>query len=126
MGDQIKKSCQIWQDFLITKQLYNLFMTKKSKPATPPPEMTYSAKVLKLAVSDNDHLIVTLDIAVPSPETMVGMYDAKKAGIILDCRNALPANSLTNLDADKNETDNQKAKNGTDGVGRGRFIKQRD
>lgn len=105
-------------------------MKKASKAESitpkPTPEITYAAKVSKFAVDDNNHLIVTLDISVPSPETLIGMYEAKKSGKILDCINVLSANSLTSLDENKHETDNQKTKDGTDGVDRGRFIKQRN
>lgn len=101
-------------------------MVKKTKPdkstPAPAPEITYTAKVLKFTVDDSNHLIVTLDIPLPSPETIIGMYEAKKTGIILDCTNVQSANSLTRLD--KNETDNQKAKDGPDGMDRGRFIQR--
>jgi hypothetical protein len=93
-------------------------------PALPAPEISYAAKVTKFVVDENNHLIVTLDIATPSPEAIIGLFDAKKDGSVLDCKNALSAKSLTKLDENENHTKETKA--GGDRMDRGRFIEQRN
>ena len=95
------------------------------QPAPRVVAFRFQAQVFKVQTVIDGGLRLTLDLGQVDPSVIVALFDAKQPGILLEVAAvAVSAENLTNLD--KNENNEEKPKDGTPKLDRGRFIQRGD
>jgi hypothetical protein len=95
------------------------------QPAPRDVAIRFQAQVFKVQTVIDGGLRLTLDLGQVDPSVIVALFDAKQPGILLEVAAvAVSAENLTNLD--KNENNQEKPKDGTPKLDRGRFIQRGD